>query len=83
MLVNVNPILSEEPCVDQNPDPIEREISDLYPACAFTRAMSRKALQKDNDTNAEVNLADTCVGQALEDNCRTEQRSRNFNPESC
>ena len=30
--------------------------------------MSRKALQKDNDdTDAEVNLADTCVGQALED----------------
>ena len=31
------------PCEDQLPDPIEQEVPDLYPSCAVTRAMAKKA----------------------------------------
>ena len=31
--VITDPILMDEPCLDQNPDLIEREIPDLYPSC--------------------------------------------------
>ena len=41
--VVVNPLLTSTPCVDQPPDPIEQEIPDLYPSCAVTRAMAKKA----------------------------------------
>ena len=34
-------ILKPEPCLDQSPDPIKEEISDLYPSCVFNRAMAR------------------------------------------
>ena len=41
--VVVDPLLTSTPCVDQPPDPIEQEIPDLYPSCAVTRAMAKKA----------------------------------------
>ena len=41
--VVVNPLFTSTPCVDQPPDPIEQEIPDLYPSCAVTRAMAKKA----------------------------------------
>ena len=41
--VVVNPLLTTIPCLDQPPDPIEQEIPDLYPSCAVTRAMAKKA----------------------------------------
>ena len=41
--VVVNLLLTSTPCVDQQPDPIEQEIPDLYPSCAVTRAMAKKA----------------------------------------
>ena len=40
--VVVNPLLTNTPCEDQLPDPIEQEIPDLYPSCAVTRAMAKK-----------------------------------------
>jgi hypothetical protein len=71
--VVVNPIVSYKPCFNQNPNPIEREIPGLYPACAVTRTMSRKSLEKVVDENDdEINSADTCVGQALEDGCNND-----------
>ena len=40
--VVVNPLLTNIPCIDQPPDPIEQEIPDLNTSCAVTRAMQRK-----------------------------------------
>ena len=53
------------PCVDQPPDPIEQELPDLYPSCAITRAMAKKANQ--NNGMQDINLADTLIGQSFND----------------
>ena len=45
----------------QTDDPIEQEIPDLYPSCAVTRAMAKKAILK--NSNSDINLTDTFVGQ--------------------
>ena len=58
--VVVNPLLTNISCIDQPPDPIEQEIPDLYPSCAVTRAMAKKAKQNDED----INLTDTFLGQS-------------------
>ena len=59
--VVVDPLSTSTPCVDQPPDPIEQEIPDLYPSCAVTRAMAKKANQ--NHGMHDINLADTLIGQ--------------------
>ena len=59
--VVVNPLLTNIPCIDQPPDPIKQEIPDLYPSCAVTRAMAKKA--KQNDGN--IDLTDTFLGQSF------------------
>ena len=59
--VVVNPLLTNIPCIDQPPDPIEQEILDLYPSCAVTRAMAKKAKQNDGD----IELTDTFLGQSF------------------
>ena len=59
--VVVNPLLTNIPCIDQTPDPIEQEIPDLYPSCVVTRAMAKKA--KQNDEN--IDLTDTFLGQSF------------------
>ena len=61
--VVVNPLLTRTPCVDQPPDPIEQEIPDLYPSCAVTRAMAKKA--KLYDGMQDINLTDTLIGQSF------------------
>ena len=61
----VDPLLTNTPCVDQLPDPIEQEIPDLYPSCAVTRAMAKKANQ--NYVMQDINLADTLIGQSFND----------------
>ena len=63
--VVVDPLLTSTPCVDQPPDPIEQEIPDLYPSCAVTRAMAKKANQ--NYGMQDINLADTLIGQSFYD----------------
>ena len=63
--VVVDPLLTSTPCVDQPPDPIEQEIPDLYPSCAVTRAMAKKANQ--NYGMQDINLADTLIGQSFND----------------
>ena len=59
--VVVNPPLTNILCIDQPPDPIEQEIPDLYPSCAITRAMAKKAKQNDGD----MDLTNTFLGQSL------------------
>ena len=66
--VIVNPLITAKPCVDQTCDQSEQDDSHLYPACAITRAISKKALEcnKDNDESG-VDLSDTFVGQVLKE----------------
>ena len=71
--VVVDPLLTSTPCVDQPPDPIEQEIPDLYPSCAVTRAMAKKANQ--NYGMQDINIADTLIGQSFND-----EISNSFSP---
>ena len=63
--VVVDPLLTNTPCVDQPPDPIEQEIPDLYPSCAVTRAMAKKANL--NHGTQDIDLNDTMIGQFYKD----------------
>ena len=46
---------------DQSPDLVEQEFPDLFPACAVTRAMAKRAIE--NDFGCNIDLADTLFGQ--------------------
>ena len=59
--VVVNAIVADKPCLEQSPDPVEKAIPGLYPACVVTRAMSKKK----ESTEEEVTLADAIIGEAL------------------
>ena len=61
--VVVNPLVTDTPCMDQSPDPIEQEIPDLYPSCAVTRAMAKKAMLTENQS--DVDLTDSFIGQSF------------------
>ena len=63
--VVVNSLFTNTPCEDQLPDPIEQIIPDLYPSCAVTRAMAKKA--KLNDVIQDFDLTDTFIGQYFYD----------------
>ena len=45
--VAVNPVLSNTPCTECIPVTAEQEVSDLYPSCAVTRAMSKQQISND------------------------------------
>ena len=62
--VVINPIVTDVPCVEQLPDPVEKEIPNLYPACAVTRATSKKKL---SDEDKGVEMADTFISQVFEE----------------
>ena len=47
--VVVDPLVTDTPNIGQTDDPIEQEIPDLYPSCAVTRAMAKKAILKNSD----------------------------------
>ena len=59
--VVVNPLVTETTCMDQSPDPIEQDLPDLYPSCAVTRAMAKKAMLTENQS--DVHLTDSFIGQ--------------------
>ena len=59
--VVVNPLVTGMPCMDQSPDPIEQELPDLYPSCAVSRAMAKKAIWTENQS--DVDLTDSFIGQ--------------------
>ena len=58
----VNPLVTDTPCMDQSPNPIEQELPDLYPSCAVTRAMAKKAMLPEIQT--DVDLTDSFIGQS-------------------
>ena len=58
----VNAVVTEKPCLEQCPEPVEKEIPGLYQACAVTRAMSKKKESNDD----EITLVYTVIGQVLE-----------------
>ena len=59
--VVVNPFVTDTPNIGQTDDLIEQEIPDLYPSCAVTRAMAKKAILK--NSNSDIDLTDTFIGQ--------------------
>ena len=59
----VNPLVTDTPCMDQSPDPIEQELPDLCPSCAVTRAMAKKAMLTKNQS--DVDLTDSFIGQSF------------------
>ena len=59
--VVVNPLVTDTPNIGQTDDPIEQEIPDLYPSCAVTRAMAKKAILK--NSNSDIDSTDTFIGQ--------------------
>ena len=59
--VVVNPLVTDTTNIDQTDDPIEQEIPDLYPSCAVTRAMAKKAILK--NLNSDIDLTDTFICQ--------------------
>ena len=61
--VVVNPLVTDTPFIDQSPDPIEQELPDLYPSCAVTRAMAKKAMLTENQS--DVDLTDSFIGQSF------------------
>ncbi len=62
--VVVNLLVTDKPSLDQKFEPIGKEYSELYPACAVTRAMAKRVLENDVDQES-IPLADTCIGQAF------------------
>ena len=61
--VVVNPLVTDTPCIDQSPDPIEQELPDLYTSCAVTRAMAKKAMLTENQS--DFDLTDSFIGQSF------------------
>ena len=59
--VVVNPLVTDIPNIGQTDDPIEQQIPDFYPSCAVTRAMAKKAILK--NSNSDIDLTDTFIGQ--------------------
>ena len=61
----VNPFVTDTPNIGQTDDPIGQEIPDLYPSCAVTRAMAKKAILK--NSNSDIDLTDTFICQYFND----------------
>ena len=59
--VVVNPLVTDTPNIGHTDDPIEQKIPDLYPSCALTRAMAKKAILK--NSNSDIDLTNTFIGQ--------------------
>ena len=59
--VVVNPLVTDTSNIGQTDDPIEQKILDLYPSCAVTRAMAKRAILK--NLNSDIDLTDSFVGQ--------------------
>ena len=73
--VVVNPLVTDMPCIDQSPNPIEQELPDLYPSYAVTRAMAKKAML--TEYQSDVDLTDSFIGQSFKNEI-TKSLSRNL-----
>ena len=65
--VMVNPLVTDMPCMDQSPDPIEQELPDIYLSCAVIRAVAKKAMSTEMSTEnqSDVDLTDSFIGQSF------------------
>ena len=61
--VVAKPLVTDTPCMDQFTVPIEQELPDLYPSFAVTRAMAKKAMLTENQS--DVDLTDSFIGQSF------------------
>ena len=59
--VLVNPFVTDTPNIGQTDDSVEQEIPGLYPSCAVTQAMAKKAILK--NSNSDIDLTDTFISQ--------------------
>ena len=59
--VVVSPLVTDTPNTGQTDESIEQEIPDLYPSCAVTQAMAKKAILK--NSNSDIDLTCTFIGQ--------------------
>ena len=75
--VVVNPLVTGTPCMDQSQNPIEQELSDFYPSCAVTRAMAKKAMLPENQS--DVNLTDSFIGQSSKNEITKSLSQTNLN----
>ncbi|CAB4001498.1 Transposon Ty3-I Gag-Pol poly, partial [Paramuricea clavata] len=65
--VTVNPILTNKPCLSQQPDPVEQVIPDLYPSCAVTTAIKKRQDHEiDNVRADEIDMSDTFLSKVSE-----------------
>ena len=46
--VVIHPFVTDTSCMDQNPNPIEREPPDPYSSCAIITTMAKKAMLTDD-----------------------------------
>jgi hypothetical protein len=70
-----DPIVSHKPCTAVD----KEEEKDIFPACAVTRSMSRKALLEDSSDNVEV---DSVPSHGLEDTFMTQLEEAGHLPSS-
>ena len=49
--------------MDQSPDPFGQKLPYLYPSCAVTRAIAKKAMLTENQS--DVDLTDSFIGQSF------------------
>ena len=61
--VVVNPRVTDTPSMDQSPGPFEQEFTDIYLSCAVTRAMAKKAMLTENQS--DVDLTDSFIDQSF------------------
>ena len=59
--VIANPLVTDTPCIDQSPEPIEQKLLDFYPSYAVTRAIAKKVMLSENQSF--VDLTDSFMSQ--------------------
>jgi hypothetical protein len=78
--VKANPILTNKPCLSQQPDPVEQIFPDLYPSCAVTRAM-KKRQEFEHETGdkqaEEINVSDSFLSKMFENSGNTVKNETN------
>ena len=59
----INPLVTDTSCMDQSSYPIEQELPDLYSSGAVTRAIIKKAMLTENQS--DVDLTDSFIGPSF------------------
>ena len=74
--VVVNPLVTNMPCMAQSPDSIEQELPDIYLSCAVSKAMAKKAMFTENQS--DVDLTNFFIGQSFKDDLFNKSLSHNL-----